>query len=79
VLKHAQAQHVAVHLHFTAETVSLEVNDDGVGFDLQKVRSEAQGGVGLRSIAERTARIGGRLTLESQPGAGTRLRDEVLL
>jgi signal transduction histidine kinase len=79
VLKHAQAQHVGVHLHFTDATVSLEVNDDGVGFDLQKMQSEAHGGVGLRSIAERAARVGGGLTLESQPGAGTRLRVEVTL
>jgi signal transduction histidine kinase len=79
VLKHAQAQHVAVHLHFTAATVSLEVSDDGVGFDLQKTRSEAHGGVGLRSIAERAERVGGKLTHESRPGKGTRLRVEVTL
>jgi signal transduction histidine kinase len=79
VLKHAQAQHVAVHLRFTASTVSLEVHDDGVGLDLQKARSEGRGGVGLRSIAERAGRVGGKLTYESQPGEGTRLRVEVTL
>ena len=33
VRKHAAAQHVTVHLHFTAATICLEVLDDGVGFD----------------------------------------------
>jgi signal transduction histidine kinase len=79
VRKHAAARRVTVHLHFTAATISLEVSDDGVGFDPQAVRAEGRGGGGLRSIAERAARVGGRLTHESQPGAGTRLRVEVLL
>ena len=68
-----------MHLHFTASTIRLEVVDDGVGFDLQAVRSEGRGSGGLRSIAERTARLGGRLTHESQPGQGTRLTVEVTL
>jgi signal transduction histidine kinase len=54
VRKHAAAQHVIVHLHFTDAAVCLEVQDDGVGFDPQAVRSEGRGGGGLRSIAERT-------------------------
>ena len=33
VLKHAQAQHVTVRLHFTDASICLEVRDDGVGFD----------------------------------------------
>ena len=79
VRKHAAAQHVTVHLRFTAMSVLLEVIDDGVGFDLQAVRSEGRGSGGLRSIAERTERLGGRLTHESGPGQGTRLAVEVTL
>jgi signal transduction histidine kinase len=79
VRKHAAARHVAVHLHFTATAVQLEVVDDGVGFDWPTVRREGRGSGGLRSIAERTARLGGRLTHESTPGAGTRLSVEVTL
>lgn len=77
VRKHAAAQHVTVHLHYTAATVCLEVADDGVGFDPGAVPTQEQGG--LRTIAERAARIGGRLTYESQPGAGTRVKVEVTL
>ena len=79
VRKHAAAQHVTVHLHFAAASVCLEVQDDGVGFDPEAVRSEGRGGGGLRSIAERTARVGGKLTYESKPGEGTRVIVEVML
>ena len=79
VRKHAAAQHVTVHLHFAAASVCLEVQDDGVGFDPQVVRSEGRGGGGLRSIAQRTARVGGKLTYESKPGEGTRVMVEVML
>ena len=79
VRKHAAARHVTVHLHFTAATIRLDVVDDGVGFDLQAVRAEGRGGGGLRSMAERTARLGGQLTHESRSGEGTRLTVEVTL
>jgi signal transduction histidine kinase len=79
VRKHAEAQHLTVHLRFTAESVCLEVVDDGVGFDPQSVRAEGQGSGGLRSIAERTARLGGQLTHQSAPGSGTRVAIEVTL
>jgi signal transduction histidine kinase len=77
VRKHAAARHVAVYLHFTAATVCLEVRDDGVGFDPQAVPAERRGG--LRTIVERTARVGGVLTYESRPGEGTRVMVEVPL
>jgi len=77
VRKHAAAQHVTVHLHFAAATVCLEVLDDGVGFDLQAVPAARRGG--LRTIAERTARVGGTLTHESTLGEGTRVKVEVAL
>ncbi len=77
VRKHAAAQHVTVHLHFTAATIALEVQDDGVGFDPDAVPAARRGG--LRTIAERTAHMGGKLTYESTPGAGTRVKVEVAL
>lgn len=77
VRKHAAARHVALHLHFTAETISLEVLDDGVGFDPQMVPAEGRGG--LRTIAERAERLGGKLTYVSAPGEGTRVKVEVTL
>jgi signal transduction histidine kinase len=68
VRKHASASHVFVNVHFEDANVCLEVRDDGVGFDPQGVPAERRGG--LRTIAERCERIGGRLTYESTPAAG---------
>ena len=77
VRKHAVARHVTVHLHFTAATICLEVLDDGVGFDPGAVPVARRGG--LRTIAERTAHVGGTLIYESTPGKGTRVKVEVAL
>ena len=75
--KHARAQRVTVHLQITDKLVCLEVRDDGVGFDPSTARKT--GGVGLRSIEERTARVAGTLALHSKPGDGTRIRVEIPL
>ncbi|HTP10306.1 MAG TPA: GAF domain-containing sensor histidine kinase [Anaerolineae bacterium] len=75
--KHARAKRVTVHLQITDKIVCLEVRDDGVGFDPSNARKT--GGVGLRSIEERTAKVGGTLALHSEPGAGTRIKVEIPL
>ena len=76
-LKHAHAQHITVHLWQTQASITLEVADDGVGFDPAAARGN--GGLGLCGIAERAAQVKGRLTLRSAPAAGTQLRVEVML
>jgi signal transduction histidine kinase len=74
-LKHAHAHRITVHLHQDERSVALEITDDGVGFDPGAARTG--GGLGLRGMAERAARIGGRLAVESRPGEGTRVAVEV--
>jgi signal transduction histidine kinase len=69
VLKHANARKVTVELTFTGREIRLSIADDGQGFDPEALRS--QSGMGLRSIAERVERIGGRLDLSTVPGQGT--------
>lgn len=69
VLKHAAASEVALLLTQVGHEVRVEVCDDGRGFDVDKRRA----GMGLRNIAERVARLNGRLELSSTPGEGTRL------
>ena len=75
VLKHAHAHHVTVALRHAGPTVSLEITDDGVGFDLATGRE--QGGLGLRGIEERVAQLGGTLILKSGSGVGTQVRVEL--
>jgi signal transduction histidine kinase len=77
VLKHARAQHVTVSIIQQRPTVILEIRDDGVGFDPSTVR--AQGGLGLRGIAERVAQLNGTYKLQSVVGAGTQLGVELAL
>ncbi len=55
VLRHAHAQRVCVHLRQEQASVTLEVSDDGVGFDAAREHA----GLGLRGIAERVAQLGG--------------------
>jgi signal transduction histidine kinase len=77
VLKHAHARHISVWLHQTETHVLLEITDDGVGFELVVARES--GGMGLWGIAERAAQRHGTFSLQSAPGAGTRLRVEIAL
>jgi signal transduction histidine kinase len=51
----------------------LEIADDGRGFDVVARRASAAG-LGLRAMHDRVAEHGGRLTIDSAPGAGTRVR-----
>ena len=71
-LKHAQAEHVVVRFGFEGEAVTLEVVDDGRGFDPEAARD--QGGFGLVSMRERVDRLGGELTIRSVADEGTRVR-----
>lgn len=73
VLQHAGAQRAAVTLTFMDDEVTLDIVDDGVGFEWgDAVRAEGRGeSFGLATIRERAERLGGRLSVETAPGAGT--------
>jgi signal transduction histidine kinase len=71
VVKHAKASEVTILLKYGEDTVSLELMDDGSGFDT-KIASRS-GGVGLQGIQERVQQLGGSLEVESAPGKGTSL------
>jgi signal transduction histidine kinase len=74
VVKHARAGSATVRIAATDDTVSIEVSDDGRGFDPAAVGSDH---FGLRSMRGRVADLGGRLEITSAPGRGTTLRVEV--
>jgi signal transduction histidine kinase len=75
VLKHAQAREVELDLGFDEGAVRLTIKDDGIGFDLDS--AARYGGYGLAMMQERVEHIGGSLSIETAPGAGTTLRVEV--
>jgi signal transduction histidine kinase len=76
VIRHARASRVDILLVLDAESVMLEVKDDGCGFELPPrwLDLVRKGHYGLASASERAEAVGGRLVVESQPGAGTRLK-----
>jgi signal transduction histidine kinase len=69
IMKHARAQHVTLRVRFDDKAVSLQIHDDGAGFDMRSI--ENGGGMGLHSFAARAAKIGGQVTVDSEPGQGT--------
>ncbi|GMQ79019.1 MAG: hypothetical protein BMS9Abin02_1569 [Anaerolineae bacterium] len=75
VVKHAGAKEVTIHLWYEGDRFIMEVEDDGLGFELAS--AEQSGGLGLQSIEERTQQINGKLTIKSILGKSTTLRVEV--
>jgi signal transduction histidine kinase len=73
VRKHAGASTVAIGLTYGAEAASVEIRDDGVGFDVAALAP----GYGLGGMQARVEQIGGRLGIASTPGTGTTIRTEV--
>ncbi len=76
VIKHARASTVSVSLIIVTasdqlESVSLQIVDDGVGFDLAKVPKDR---LGLKIMNERAQAISGRLIVDSRTGAGTNIK-----
>jgi signal transduction histidine kinase len=74
-LRHAHASSVHVSLREDERMVTLEIADDGTGFEPRVARDT--GGFGLRGMEERASRLGGRLAVESSPGEGTKIRVEI--
>ena len=70
VLKHANARMVSVRLARQPGQVTLEVQDDGKGFDL----SQRGHGLGLPGMAERVELLKGKCDIQSAPGQGTQVR-----
>ena len=70
-IKHSRAAGITVRLHISDQELSLEISDDGVGFDIEAARLAA--GLGLISMRERIHLIGGEFNITSSPGKGTRL------
>lgn len=78
VLKHAHAGRVVLTLSYMSDRVSLDVIDDGEGFDTtRRLAATPERGFGLHTMRERIEQLGGKLTVESAPGEGTTLVAEL--
>jgi signal transduction histidine kinase len=79
VAKHAKASRVGLTLSYMEDMVTLDVRDDGVGFEPEAKRANgsAHGGFGLAGMRQRVQRLAGRLAIESEPGGGTAISASV--
>jgi signal transduction histidine kinase len=78
IARHARAENVFVHFKCDKTTVHVEIEDDGIGFDLGSLyvnTSDARDrrGLGLLGMKERALLVGGAMEICSQPGLGTRI------
>jgi signal transduction histidine kinase len=78
-IKHSQATRVNMELHFERGQISLQVRDNGIGFNQAEAVGPSEGHFGLLGMTERAGRLGGKLVLESKPGEGTVVRVEIPL
>jgi signal transduction histidine kinase len=68
VLKHSGAGRATVGVGYSSGSLELDVSDDGAGFDV----ADSEGS-GLANMSDRVEALGGRFTLRSRPGEGTRI------
>ncbi len=71
VARHARATRVGLTLSYMEDLVTLDVRDDGVGFEPSRT------GFGLTGMRQRVQGVGGRLAVESAPGEGTAISASV--
>lgn len=73
--KHAEASHIWVRLNRKKDILFLEIEDNGKGFDVEKVQAnyEQRGSLGMVNLHERTELVNGIIKIDSRPGRGTRI------
>lgn len=76
VARHASVRDVSVHVASTSDSLRLQVQDAGRGFDLAAVLASSRSS-GLRGMMERASLLGGRVVMNADPGAGTFLLVEL--
>jgi signal transduction histidine kinase len=79
IVRHANATRVKVTLDLEEHTVSMVIEDNGVGFQITTVMSEQLDGrgLGLRGMQERVTTLGGEMDIQSTPGQGTIIKAKV--
>jgi len=71
MVKHAKAKQASVTLIAEHGNVALSIKDDGVGFSVEA--AEGKGGLGLTGMKERARIVNGKLSIQTEPGKGTKI------
>lgn len=74
IAKHSGAVSCDVMLNYTSNRVTLEIEDQGNGFDPGELKEKT--GLGIESMRERLRSVGGTLRIDSTPSRGTKVRAE---
>jgi two-component system, NarL family, sensor kinase len=75
IIKHAEARIIDIHLHYNAVLLTMQINDNGKGFNID----QSVPGTGLQNIKKRTALLKGTCTITSAENNGTQIKIEIPL
>lgn len=73
ISRHSEAENAVIAVDFRDSGVSVEIEDDGRGFDAANSRADMKRTFGLQGMEERVSLLGGTFHIESEPGSGTRI------
>jgi len=78
-VKHAGASRVDVVLDYEPDGATVTVKDNGCGFDVERAAAASNSGssIGLKSLYERVERVGGEISITSEPGRGCVVRASI--
>lgn len=81
-IRHAKAKKVVIRISYMSHSIELDIEDNGIGFDVEKVESETKRhdelhGYGLSTMKERARLLSGSFLINSKPGAGTKIHLDV--
>jgi signal transduction histidine kinase len=71
--RHAKGSSIEVEVDYASWELRLRIRDDGQGIDPDILRAGRPGHIGLAAMRERAEKVGGRLEIDSAPGAGTEI------
>jgi len=77
IIRHANANGIYIKISFLEHNIELDIEDNGIGFDLDEVEARVKEdflhGFGLSTMRERARLLSGSFTIDTKPGAGTKI------
>jgi two-component system NarL family sensor kinase len=73
ILKHANAKNIFMQIENNAQLINVLIEDDGEGFEMSKSKNTINTGKGLSNMYQRAELSGGKCSIESRPGKGTKI------
>lgn len=77
IIKHSSATEVTIQFIRADQELTLMIEDNGVGFDVDKKLNDEHGGIGLKNLKSRIEFLNGEIFFDSTPGRGTTISIEV--